>query len=232
MQITQAPQNALFTVFGLLEPTPPKSPRGEVQKTFKLDSLRVSEYRNVLACECACGRSEAILLAPQDYKKITRLNQLYACPLCIQEFKDAKTTKEKLEVWLTQNKREIEAQQHLYLPKHTKILFDTRSGTTIRTKRAVYQAFFEKPLAADHFVLSKCNDEFCINPYHLMLSRSPAGKITPEMKSDVVLWSSTLGWSTLKIQHQIQQKYGRSVSKRSISSIKRSWHPSNAMKMS
>lgn len=232
MNITQNPENALFTVFGLLEPTPPKKPRGEPLKSFKLDSLRVSEYRSVLSCKCACGRSEPLLLAPDDFKKITRLNQLYACPLCIQEFKNAKTTKEKLEVWLRQNRQEIESQQHLYLPKHTKILFDTSSGTTIRTKRAVYQAFFDVPLAPDHFVLSKCNDEFCINPYHLMAARSPASKITPEMKQDVIVWSSTLGWSTLKIQHQIEQKYGRSVSKRSISSIKRSWEPSNAMKTS
>lgn len=232
MNITQPSENALFTVFGLLEPTPPKKPRGEPLKTFKLDSLHVSEYRQVLSCRCACSRSEPILLAPQDFKKITRLNQLYACPLCIQEFKDAKTTKEKLEVWLRQNKPEIESKRHLYLPKHTKILFDTSSGTTIRTKRAVYQAFFEAPLAPDHFVLSKCNDEFCINPYHLMVARSPAGKITPEMKHDVILWSSTLGWSVLQIQNQIKLKYGRSVSKRSISSIRRSWQPSNAMKMS
>ena len=232
MNITENPQNALFTVFGLLDPTEPPKPRGASQRAFRLDSFYVDEYRGVFSCACACGRSEPLLVASDDFRKINRLNHLYACPVCIQEFKSAKTMKDKLEVWLRQNKREIEADQHLHLPKHTEILFDASSGTTIRTRRAVFQAFFEDELASKQFVMTKCNDEFCINPYHLMICKSPAGKITPEMKHDVVVWSSTLGWSNLKIQHQIQLKYGRSVSKRSISNIKRSWQPSDVMKMS
>jgi hypothetical protein len=89
----------LVAVFSLLEPAPVDALDPIVQKTYTLDSFTVSIHGGVASFECACRRSEPYLLAVADLDRIHPPSGHYACALCLNELRNARTTAERVAVW-------------------------------------------------------------------------------------------------------------------------------------
>ena len=211
----------LVAVFGLLEPAPIEAPDPVVQKTYTLDSFAVSIHEGVVSFECACKRSEPYLLAVADLDRIHPPSGHYACALCLNELRNARTTAERVAVWFLQNRPSIAKDQHLYLPETFKRLIDAEEGVIMRPRRFVYAKFHNVALTQRDKVLSTCGDPHCVNPYHMMLAASSATKMTPDMKKDVQTWHSNQV-SPRVIQQLLEIKYSRSFSLRTITNLKKS----------
>ena len=65
------PNQTFLRIFGLLFPSDPGEPQGEILQTDFLDHLRVDTYANAAALSCKCGRFNVICLHPEDFKKIS-----------------------------------------------------------------------------------------------------------------------------------------------------------------
>ena len=211
----------LVTVFGLLEPTPVKALGPVVQKTYTLDSFVVSDYGESASLTCKCCRSEPYLLASADLERIHPALGLFACTLCLNELRNARTPSDKIAVWFLQNRPSIAKDQHLYLPNSFQRLVDTEEGVIMRPRRFVYAKFFNVVLQQRDKVLNTCGDPQCVNPYHMMLAASTAAKMTPDMKKDVQSWFINKV-TPRTIQQLLEIKYNRSFSLRTITNLKKS----------
>ena len=211
----------LVTVFGLLEPTPVEAPDPLVQKIYTLDSFAVSVHGEVASLSCRCARTEPYLLAAADLERIHPASGLYACSVCLEEIRSARTPSDRIAVWFAQNRSSIVKDQHLYLPKSFQRLVDTEEGVIMRPRRFVYAKFFDLALKQCDKVLNTCGDPHCVNPYHMMLASSPATKMTPDMRKDVHTWL-TRNVAPRVIQQMLEIKYSRSFSLRTITNLKKS----------
>lgn len=211
----------LVTVFGLLEPTPVKPLRPVVQRTYTLDSFIVHDDGDTAALNCKCCRSEPYLLASADLGRIHPALGLFACSICLNELRNARTPSDKIAVWFLQNRPSIAKDQHLYLPNTFQRLVDTEEGVIMRPRRFVYAKFFNVVLQQRDKVLNTCGDPQCVNPYHMMIAASTAAKMTPDMKKDVHSWF-TNKVNPRTIQQLLEIKYNRSFSLRTITNLKKS----------
>lgn len=211
----------LAAVFGLLEPELVPRPKGQILKTYNLDSFTVEERIDGCVYTCKCLRSEPIFLSLSDSRKVRAPTGVYACPICLNELRNARTTSDRVAVWFTQNRPSLTKDQHLYLPVSLQRLVDSKEGVIMRPRRFVYAKFFNVALKQSDKVMTTCGDANCVNPYHLMIAASPATKVTPQMKEDVQLWL-TKNISCRTIQELLQTKYSRSISLKTITNLKKS----------
>jgi hypothetical protein len=211
----------LVTVFGLLEPTPVPTEEDVVQKCYTLDSFTVSLKGPVATLECRCQRTAPYRLAHSDLGRIHPASGWYACPICLNELRNARTASDKIGVWFVQNRPSLTKDQHLYLPKVFQRLVDTEENVIMRPKRFVYSKFYNVELTRRDKVLSTCGDPHCVNPYHMMVAASSATKMTPDMKQDAYSWFLK-NISPRVVQQLLEIKYNRSFSLRTITNLKKS----------
>lgn len=215
-------RQALVSVFGLLDPQGlgPKID-APVLSQYTLDSFYVTEHTDRIVCTCKCLRSEPVEINKTDLDKIYRINGTYACNICLREWRTARTTAEKLIVWLRQNKFEIQKDKHLYLSNQIFRLYDPDKKQMDRPRRFVYKTYYGAELTSEDNILTKCGNPLCVNPLHLMAAASPATKITPEIIQDVSHWAQKKT-PNKTIQELIELKYKKSISLRSLINIKNS----------
>jgi hypothetical protein len=202
----------LVAVFGLLEPRPVPEVQPLCGKIYNLDSFTVRVYGEAAQLTCKCGRYDSFYLHVLDLERSHPSIGLYACPICLNELRNARSHSDRVAVWLTQNRSTITKDQHLYLPKCKVIM---------RPMRFVYTSFFKIQLSTKDKVLRTCSDSNCVNPYHLMVTASTATKLTPDMKQDVLLWL-TKEIKPQTIQQLLEAKYNRSLSARTITNLRKS----------
>ena len=211
----------LVAVFGLLEPRPVPEIQPLCGKLYNLDSFTVRICGEAAQLTCKCGRYDSFYLHVSDLERSHSSIGLYACPLCLNELRNARSHSDKVAVWLTQNRPTITKDQHLYLPKCFSRLVDTKSKVIMRPMRFVYTSFFNTQLSTKDKVLRTCSDSDCVNPYHLMVTASTATKLTPDMKQDVLLWLAKK-IKPQTIQQLLEAKYSRSLSARTITNLRKS----------
>lgn len=211
----------LTAVFGLLEPTPVKPPDPAVHRTYTLDSFAVAVHAETAVLTCRCTRSEPYWLALEDLDRIHPASGLYACAICLNELRNARTPSDQIAVWFWQNRPAITKDQHLYLPQSFQRLVDTEENVIMRPRRFVYTKFFGVALTKKDKILQTCGDPQCVNPLHMMISASAAAKLTPDMKKDVQLWLLKQTHPRV-IQQLLEIKYSRSLSLRTITNLRKS----------
>lgn len=211
----------LVSVFGLLEPLPAKASNSVVQKIYTLDSFTVTVHEGVAALTCRCGRSDPYWLALADMERIHPASGLYACEICLNELRNARTPSDRVAVWFNQNRPFITKDQHLYLPKAFQRLVDKKESVIMRPRRFVYSKFFGSTLTQKDKILQTCGDPSCVNPLHMMICASAATKLTPDMKEDVKSWLLH-NTSPQIIRQLLEIKYNRSLSLRTITNLRKS----------
>lgn len=211
----------LVSVLGLLVQTPVDPPKGMVSKSYTLDSFRVEEYGSVASLTCKCGRHEAIHVAASDLERAHPVLGVYACPICLEELRAARSPSDKVGVWFKQNRLALTPDQHIYLPCSFARLVDSTDKTIMRPRRFVYAKFYNVTLSDADKILTTCGETECVNPYHMMLAASPATKVTPEMREDVKTWVARK-IRNKTIQELLKTKYNKNLSLRTITNIKKS----------
>ena len=91
----------------------------------------------------------------------------------------------------------------------------------MRPRRFVYSKFYEVELSKQDKIMVTCGDPNCVNPHHLMRTKSPAAKVTPEIRQDVLSWTQKR-LSSRMIQDLLEEKHKKSLSIRTISKIRSS----------
>ena len=215
------PNPVLVSVLGLLVQTPVDTPNGLVSKLYTLDSFRVEEYGDVSSLTCKCGRHKAIYVATSDLQRAHPVLGLYACPICLEELRAARSPSDKVAVWFRQNRLALNPNQHIYLPCSFARLVDSTDKTIMRPRRFVYAKFYNVTLSDADKILTTCGETECVNPYHMMLAASPATIVTPEMREDVKTWVARK-IRNKTIQELLRTKYNKDLSLRTITNIKKS----------
>jgi hypothetical protein len=211
----------LVSVLGLLVQTPVKAPEGPVSKLYTLDSFQVVERGDVSSLDCKCGRHETIHVATSDLERSHPVLGVYACPICLEELRAARSPSDKVAVWFKQNRLALTPDQHIFLPCTFARLVDSTDKTIMRPRRFVYAKFHGVALSDADKILTTCGEAECVNPYHMMLAASPATKVTPEMREDVRTWVARK-IRNKTIQELLKSKYNRDLSLRTITNIKKS----------
>ncbi len=211
----------LIAVFGLLNQTPITPPTGPVSNQYSLDSLQVEERGDAATLVCKCGRSEPFHVAVADLQRAHRVQGLYACPLCLDELRQARSPSDKVAVWFRQNRSCLTPDQHIYLPCSFARLIDATEKTVMRPRRFVFAKFNNLTLSDKDKILTTCGDAECVNPHHMMLAASPATKVTPAIREDVKTWIAK-HVPRQRIQELVETKYNRKLSLRTITNIKNS----------
>ena len=215
-------ESLLVSIFGLLVQTPVEK-RDLSQpplKTYVLDSYDVVDYGEISTLSCRCSRTPTEIVSSEDLTRAYPVLGFYACPVCHQEPREAKSPSDYITIWLRQNQRRIDEKEHLYLPQAFERLVD-RDGTIMRPRRFIFAKFYNFPLNTEDKILTTCGDKKCVNPYHMMRSLSPATKITPQMKEDVYSWIRKK-ISNKSIQELLKAKYQKNISLRTITNLKKS----------
>lgn len=218
----------LTAYLGILEPTTVEPPEGSPEGRRELGNFELAVFGQRGVLDCACGRHEPIPVALEDLEKASPVQGLLACPLCVHESRSARSRTQMVEAWIRRRRKAINKIQHLYLPESLERFAE--KGQLLRPRRYVYQVFFNVKLKSDDHVLSTCDDQFCLNPYHMMLGKSPARKVSPQMKLDIQQWSNNNA-STQTILGLLKIKYGKSFSARTVQLIKKELRQSGFTKI-
>lgn len=218
----------LTNYLGILEPTPVDAPKGSPEGRRELGNFELAVFGQSGVLDCACGRHEPIPVDLRDLERASPVQGLMACPYCVHESRAARSRTQMVEAWIRRRHKAINKTQHLYLPESLQRFAD--KGQLMRPRRYVYQVFFNIKLKSEDHVLSTCEDQFCLNPYHMMLGKSPARKVSPQMKSDIQQWSNNNA-STQTILGLLKIKYGKSFSARTVQLIKKELRQSDFTKI-
>lgn len=210
----------LVSIFGLIRPAPLDLSASLICKKYKLDYFLVTEYKNNVVLRCQCGRSESLELHPDDLQRAYRVHGLYACPVCLAELRNTKTTGDRFRVWLKQHSLLIAEGRHIHAPTHITKVFNHTSDKNQRVKRFIFSEYYSAELTSEDKILTKCEDPCCVNPLHLQCAASPATKLTPEIISEIFKCTQKKV-SNLTIQQLILMRHKRSLSIRTILKVKK-----------
>lgn len=212
----------LIGIFGLLHAELLPVPDGrEPDQIFNLDHFTVKTFGETAVFVCKCARTEPFALSEHLIDRIKRICGTYACPICVQELKSARSGSGKVRVWFNQNRSQLTPEAHLYLPTGVVRLIDLQDKTIMRPRRFIFSNFYNVELRQKDKILNTCGDPNCVNPYHMMRAASAAAKVTPAMREDVLHWS----YNQIKpqeIRELLQKKYQITISLRTITNIKKS----------
>jgi hypothetical protein len=159
----------------------------------------------------------------RDVAHAAPIRGLMACPACVQESRTHPGRSRLIQAWFRRRKLAIKPDQHLYLPESLQRLVDEEE--IMRPRRYVYKVFFDYDLLTEDKVLCSCGDKSCLNPYHMMIGKSPARKMTPEMQEAVERWLA-MGKTTKSIVELLKIKFQKSFSIRTIQLIKKEFQQS------
>lgn len=203
-------------LLGLLEPSLPEPPSGDSLRTDRRGHWSVEHFATAVRWSCLCGRSEPILLLPEDSARVRLpLDGIHSCEVCRTELFAARTKTQRLSAWINQHRACLKENSCLEFPD-----LDLDCKTPVRERlsrrrRFVYEQFWKKTLRSDTYVHLRCQNDLCINPYHLCLTKSPATKLTEEARKLIVALASK-GISTCTIQTVLQEQHSIKLSARSI----------------
>lgn len=216
--------NYLSSVFGLLDAEistdVPKltldftnAPRLHFFKYVKID--------NHVALKCSCKRQhEPYFIEQSLFDRIFPTQGIFACETCLNDKRNAKTIKDQIQLALVQNADSIEQGNHLILDFPSDKIYDPVKQQMVRVRRIIYELYYNITLESNQNVLTVCGNKQCLCPSHLLAARSPAVKVTPEMRADIHAWASR-NLPNKTIRELIQHKYQKSVSLRTIINIKK-----------
>jgi hypothetical protein len=213
----------LTLCLGVLDPIPIEIPDTPPLESYRWGNFQVHAWGHAATLTCLCGRSEKIPAALADLKKASPLHGIEACEICIKEYKSSKSRTQQVEAWIRRNRLGIDQDKHLYLPENLQRFVS--EGQIMRPRRCTYQTHYGVDLASEDHVLSTCGDAACLNPYHMMIGKSPAKKITPQMQNDIDEWLN-LKIKTKTIVELLQKKYHKKISVRTIQLIQKEWRQS------
>ena len=215
----------LPAIFELLDTKPDISPPSldfDFQNGLELGSFKYVTTENHVVLKCQCGRHHQPYLVKKSlFDRIHPTQGRYACSVCLTEQRNAKTIKDHLRMILIQNKHKIDENAHLILDFNSDKVYDPVKNQMVRIKRLVYELYHDTQLKTNDKVLVTCGNKNCVSPKHLLVTASPAVKVTPEIKTDIHAWASNK-MSNNMIRTLIAQKYQRSISLRTIINVKKS----------
>ena len=201
----------------LLDPSPVEVPRGAPQASETRGHWLVSHYDSTTVWQCRCRRSRPLLVAKADLSRVKLPRGLQACEICQHDDETARRKSRRLTAWIERHRYCLDPDQHLYLPED--LGFCRLSGAkNKRTRRFVYEIFWRTELAKDQFVLPKCGDKNCLNPYHLRVATSPAQKLTDEKKRLILLLAEKQV-SSRTIQQVLQEQHSLKLSIRTVQQV-------------
>jgi len=214
-------QKDLIAIFGLLHSKLVSIPEDTPVETTTLDHFEIQTFTDTCTFRCKCGRTDQFALLKSDLEKIRPVAGTFACPICVEELKAARSASAKVHAWFNQNRTQLNPEAHVYLPTVVARLVDLSDSTIMRPRRFVYSKFYNVELRQKDKILNTCGDPDCLNPYHMMRAASPAAKVTPAMREDVLLWmQQRLHPRTIK--ELLHKKYQVTVSLRTITNIRKS----------
>ena len=168
---------------------------------------------------CRCSRSQPLLLALEDVPRVRLPVGLHACEICLEELRTARGKSGALSAWLRRHRTCVDPKEHLYLPADHGFCRNSDEDKNMRTRRFVYERFWDQQVAAGDCVLVRCSDKACINPYHLWISKSPAQKISPQIKT-LILGAAEKGLSSKTTQRLVRERCSLELSLRSIQQVR------------
>jgi len=215
----------LSSIFGLLDvsdSTDVSTSDLDFSNASRLGFFKFIKTSNHIALKCSCNRQlEPYFIRQSLFDQIFPAQGQFACEFCLTDTRNATTIKDKIKLALLQNFELIEQGHHLILDYPSDKIYDPVKKQMVRVRRIVYELYYNTELDSNLNVLTVCENKNCMCPSHLLAARSPAVKVTPDMRSDIHAWASKkLPNKTIKTL--LQQKYQKSVSLRTIISIKKS----------
>lgn len=213
----------LTQYLGILDPVVQEVPEGKPDEIRELGNFELAVYGSVGVLRCQCGEFEPVAAQMRDIGHAAPIRGLLACPACVTESQNLTCRSKLIQAWVRRRRLAIRPDQHLYIPASLKRLVDDEE--IMRPRRYVYKVFFNCELSTEDKILCTCGDESCVNPYHMMRSKSPARKMTPEMESNVKQWIQQ-NKSTTTIVNLLQMKYQKSFSIRTIQLLKKEFRQS------
>lgn len=215
----------LSSVFGLLDTetsTDVPTSTLDFSNAARLDLFKYVRTNNYIALKCSCNRqNEPYFIKQSLFDRIFPTQGQFACEICLNDKRNAKTIKDQIQLALIQNDELIQKGHHLLLDFPNDKIYDPVKQQMVRVRRIVYELYYNIKLESNKHVLTVCDNKNCLCPSHLLAALSPAVKVTPDMQSDIHAWSAKkLPNQTIK--ELIQQKYQKSVSLRTIINIKKS----------
>jgi hypothetical protein len=206
---------------GLVEPTSVDRFDGPILRSDFWGDYYEERTSTTARLTCGCGRSEPLLLTLRDRARITELQPIRACPLCVQEFKDAKSRSAQVTAWLTRTRAQ-QKNHHIYFPFEATRL--VKGSKILRPRRLVYEVYYKVDLSTSDRVVCSCGDSECMNPLHLGLVKNPAQKLTPHIKEEIKQWL-TKKMKTSVVTQVVKQKYGISITQRTVQRLNRELQP-------
>ena len=195
----------------------------------RLGNFDVEEYDNnqggINMLTCCCGRSDAVYLTHADLKKANPIKGLHACEVCLDEIDACSHPRDQVAAFIRQNRSRIDAETCLMLPVPMCRLFSDKVSQ--RPRRFVYEVYHETKLTTQDKVLCTCGNSECVNPHHIHCAKSTSTKLTPEIKTHWAQWLGQ-GIAHRTIKDLTYDKFGRSLSIRTIGNFKRSLQQSQS----
>jgi len=219
----------LTQYLGILEPVLSEPPGGIPDETRELGNFELAVYGQTGVLRCQCGRQDPIALRMRDVAHAAPIRGMMACATCIAESRTNPGRSKLIQAWFRRRKLAINPDEHLYLPESLHRLVDDEE--IMRPRRYIYKVFFNCDLTTEDKVLCSCGDQSCLNPYHMMIGKSPARKMTPEMLEAVQAWLKN-GKTTKSVVELLKIKFQKSFSIRTIQSLKKEFQQSGFTKSS
>ena len=215
----------LTTLFGILEPQPSPTPLGPVTRTKREGFWDISSYENAVAYRCRCGRSEPFLLTPEDADKVWVADADSGCHICRDESDSASTKEQKLIAWIEKHRATLTFETHLELPNDSGMVYTTsahesKGAAMIRTRHFVFTHFYRKPVPPGSCVKTSCRKPSCLNPLHLWIAPTHAGKLSADL-IQLIQTLSLKGISSKTIQKLLLEERCCELSLRSIQRIRK-----------
>ena len=208
----------LTLCLGIIDPTVVDVPEGPPESSYRRGNFNVQVWGEVAVLSCLCGRSEPIPVTLKDLKKASPLHGLEACKICVDEINACKSRTEHVQAWVNRNRYAIDNGSHIFFPENLSRL--VLEGHISRPRRSIYQMFYGKDLQKKDKIICTCDEPNCLNPYHMMSSKSTATKVTPQMLEDIKKWIHQ-NINTKAIQQELKDKYHRKLSTRTIQMIRK-----------
>lgn len=198
---------------------PRDAPTTAPESVERVGHWEVSTYEHCVQWRCLCGRSKALLLSHKEHQEVSLPKDgLHSCEICRAQIKEARCKSDRLAAWLEANRSILDPDLCLEIPT------EFQEGPTpirerfSRIRRFVFTKFWRKPVTSDHYVHLTCNNAFCINPYHLCQTHTPASKL-PERTLKEVQQLLLIGLSSQGIRNHLQEQHSIKLSLRSIQRI-------------
>ncbi len=168
---------------------------------------------------CLCGRSRPIELTSEEQEAV-RLPKdgEHSCDVCRKQRQDARTKYSRLRAWVNQHRNTLSKEACAVLPKDISNVSTPAREIFGRYRREVFEEFWRQTVPSGTCVHLKCQNEFCINPHHLWLTKTPASKLPDKVRIEAEALAS-IGISTRGILAVLHERHSIKLSLKSVQRI-------------